>query len=348
MLILREQETNACLEHDPRLVQIMELLEQGYRDYVAGNIVTPPGERIRMTYPPGAPRPNWSHDFRMLPAFMPGLGTAGMHIGANVFDPERRASRHRESAPDRRGRPNLGSHAFLWDFENFQLVAVIADSYMHSVRAGSPSGLATKWLARKDARTACCIGSGSIMQQAITAVCGARPIESVKVFSPTPSHREDFARGMSQRLDLPFTAVASAEEAVRGVDIVQIVTNSHFAPVIDGAWLEPGQHVNSVAPGEIDERSILRSKLFVGTRDRTLHDNPPRQPLAGMIERGVVTAEYVQAELGEIIVGKHPGRTSDDEITLFLSPGVGFYDLAIATWVYRIARQHGLGTEVEV
>jgi alanine dehydrogenase len=215
------------------------------------------------------------------------------------------------------------------------------------VRAGSPSGLGTKWLARPDCRTACCIGSGEIMEQAITSVCGARPIESVKVYSPTPDHRTSFASMMTHKLGIPFTAVDAAEEAVRGADVVQIVTNSHFEPVIDGAWLEPGQHVNSIAPGEIDEETILRSSLFVGTRERTLHDNPPRQPLAGMLDRGVITVDYVQAELGEVIIGAHPGRKSADEITLFLSPGVGFYDVAVATWVYRTARAHGLGLELE-
>src|SRR5439155_21272243 len=182
-----------------------------------------------------------------------------------------------------------------------KLTAVIADHRMHAVRAGSPSGVATKWLARKDARTACCIGSGRIMEQAITAVCGARPIESIKVYSPTQLHREEFATVMSQRLGIEVRSVGTAREAVEGVDVVQLLTDSHFEPVIDGDWLEPGQHVNSVAPGEIDERSILRSKLFVGTRERTLNDNPPRQPLAGMLERGVITTDFIQAELGEVI-----------------------------------------------
>jgi ornithine cyclodeaminase/alanine dehydrogenase-like protein (mu-crystallin family) len=93
---------------------------------------------------------------------------------------------------------------------------------------------------------------------------------------------------------------------------------------------------------------VLRSTLFVTTRDRTLHDNPPRQPLAGMIDRGVVGPDYIAAELGELITGRHLGRTSDDEIITFLSPGVGFYDIVIATWVYHIARTHGIGTEVEL
>jgi ornithine cyclodeaminase/alanine dehydrogenase-like protein (mu-crystallin family) len=117
--------------------------------------------------------------------------------------------------------------------------------------------------------------------------------------------------------------------------------------VVDGHWFVPGQHINSIAPGEIDEETMLRSTVFCGTRERTLHDNPPRQPLMGMLERGLITEDHIKAELGEIIVGTHPGRTHDDEITLFLSPGVGFYDVAVATWVYRVARAHGLGLELE-
>ena len=331
MLYLREAETNQCLAYDPRLVDILTTLEQGYRDYVAGTIVTPPGERIRLTYPPKTRRQDWTHDMRMLPAIMPGLGMAGLHVAT--------------TAPVRQG-PGFGSHAFLWDFDTLRLVAVIEDRRMHRVRAGSPSGVATRWLARPDCRVAGCIGSGEIMEQAITAVCGARPIEAVKVFSPARDHRMRFATMMTERLGLPFEAVDSAREAVRGADVVQIVTNSHFEPVIDGAWLEPGQHINSIAPGELDETTILRSSLFVGTRERTLHDNPPRQPLMGMLERGLITTDFILAEMGEVITGQHPGRTRADEITLFLSPGVGFYDVAIATWVYRTAREHGIGLEL--
>jgi ornithine cyclodeaminase/alanine dehydrogenase-like protein (mu-crystallin family) len=285
---------------------------------------------------------------RILPAFVPSLGMAGIRVGANAFERAERANRREAGTIEERSdNPEMGSQVFLWDFETMRLIAVIADHHLHAVRAGSPSGLATRLLARADARTVGCIGSGRIMQPALTAVCGARPIEAAKVFSPNRAHREEFSEVMSHRLGLKMTPVDSAEEAVRGVDVVQIVTNQHFQAVIDGSWLEPGQHLNSITPGELDERTVLRSSLFVGTRDRALHDNPPRQPLAGMIERGTITPDYVKAELGEVIVGKHPGRTSRDEITLFMSPGVGFYDVTVATWVYRIARLNGIGNDVE-
>jgi ornithine cyclodeaminase len=149
-------------------------------------------------------------------------------------------------------------------------------------------------------------------------------------------------------LELPFEPVDRPEDAVAGVGVVAIVTNSHFQPVIDGDWLEPGQTVTSITPGEIDEKTILRSDLFVTSRDRTLHDNPPRPPFAQMVERGDLGPEYIQAELGELITGRHPGRTREDQIITFLSPGVGFYDIVVASWVYRVAKEHGIGTEVDL
>ena len=348
MLILTEADTLEALAHDPRLYEIVQELETGFVDYFEGRLVVPPGERIRLFYPPDAHRSAWTHDMRNLPAIIPSLGTAGVRVGAG--GDANRFSDDRDSVlPGRDEAREPGACTFLYELETMKPVAMIVDHQMHGVRAGSPSGIGTKYLARKNSRIACCIGSGRIMRSSITSIVANVPsIEHVKVFSPTPEHREDFARDMTERLEIPFEPVPSAEEAVRGSDVVAIVTNSHFEPVIRGEWLEPGQTITSITPGEIDEQTVLRSRLFVTTRDRTLHDNPPRQPLAGLIERGIVGPDYIVAELGELITGRHPGRTSDEEVITFLSPGVGFYDIVIATWVYRIARAHGIGTEVEL
>jgi ornithine cyclodeaminase/alanine dehydrogenase-like protein (mu-crystallin family) len=348
MLIMTVADTVRALSYDPRLQDIVRQLEAGFVDYYEGRLVVPPGERIRLYYPPDVHRSRWTHDMRNLPAIIPSLGIAGVRVGASG-----NAHRWDENQPspgsfgDQEQTP--GACSYLFDFDIMKPAAVIMDHQMHGVRAGAPSGIGAKYLAKKDSRTACCIGSGRIMRSSITSIITNVPtIERVKVFSPDEANRRAFAEVMSDRLDMPFEPVDSAEEAVRGSDVVAIVTNSHFAPVIDGNWLEPGQTVTSITPGEIDETTILRSQLFVTTRDRTLHDNPPRQPLAGMIERGVVGPEYIVAELGELITGRHPGRTSEDEIITFLSPGVGFYDMVVATWVYRVAREHGIGTDVEL
>jgi len=348
VLILTEANTLRALAHDPKLHEIVRELEAGFADYYEGRLVVPPGERIRLFYPPDAHRSRWTHDMRNLPAIIPSLGTAGVRVGAggnaNRFDGEGDSglmARREEREP--------GACTFLYDVETMAPIAAIVDHQMHGVRAGSPSGIGAKYLARAGSRTACCLGSGRIMRSSITSIIANVPtIERVRVFSPTPEHREEFARVMSRRLEIPFEPVDDPEAAVRDADVVAIVTNSHFAPVIRGEWLVPGQTVTSITPGELDEETILRSRLFVTTRDRTLHDNPPRQPLAGMIERGVVGPDYIVAELGELITRRHPGRTSDDEIITFLSPGVGFYDIVVATWVYRVARAHGIGTEVEL
>ena len=346
MLLLTEDDTLRVLTHDPRLHAIVRELETGFIDYYEGRLVVPPGERIRLFYPPDAHRSRWTHDMRNLPAIIPSLRALGVRVGAGG-----NAARFDAAAPSTSLTSDdaPGACTFLYDFNSTLPAAVIVDHQMHGVRAGSPSGIGAKYLTRRGSQTACCIGSGRIMRSSITSILATVPtIERVVVFSPNPSHREDFCRLMSSRLGIPFEPATSAEEAVRSADVVAIVTNSHFEPVIRGEWLTPGQTITSITPGEIDEETILRSRLFVTTRDRTLHDNPPRQPLAGMIERGVVGPDYIVAELGELIRGQHPGRTTDDEIITFLSPGVGFYDIVVANWVYRVAREHGIGTEVEL
>jgi len=349
MLILTEADTVRALDHDPKLHSIVVELEAGFIDYYEGRLVVPPGERIRLFYPPDTHRSRWTHDMRNLPAIIPSLKTAGVRVGAggNAHRFDEGVDGDRRGMGGNDGEP--GACTFLYDFDTMRPVALIVDHQMHGVRAGSPSGIGAKYLARKDSRTACCLGSGRIMRSSITSIIANVPtVERVKVYSPNPEHRRDFARIMSARLEIPFEPVDRPEEAVAGVDVVAIVTNSHFEPVIDGDWLEPGQTVTSITPGEIDEKTILRSDLFVTSRDRTLHDNPPRPPFAQMVERGVVGPEYIQAELGELITRRHAGRTSDDQIITFLSPGVGFYDIVVASWVYRVAKENGIGTEVEL
>jgi ornithine cyclodeaminase/alanine dehydrogenase-like protein (mu-crystallin family) len=315
---------------DPGLQSAVEALERGFLDYHQGNLGLPErDERVRVVYPPAYKTRPYPKDMRILPAMVPSINTAGLRFGAVSMEP--------------RGSTSL---TMLLEFEHMTLLALIQDHILHGIRSGGPTGIAVKRLARQDARRVGMIGTGRISGVQLTVTAGARPIESVKAYSRRPEPRQAFADEYSERLGIPVTPVASADEAVRDVDIVLVATDSHNAPVMDGSLLTPGALVCSVTPGELDEATPLRGRIVVTSRVRITQDYTLWEPLARIVMRGERDLERDVSELGEILAGERPGRTSEDEIISFSSPGIGFCDLAVARWIYDLAVQHDVGQVV--
>jgi alanine dehydrogenase len=178
-----------------------------------------------------------------------------------------------------------------------------------------------------------------------------RPLEKVKVYSPTRGNREKFAREMSRECGIEVVAVGSAEEAIRASDIVTAATNT-VEPVIEGRWLEEGAHVNSIVGGdgylarrELDDETIRRAGLIVvGYKPQILIDR--QAEFADRLDRGMVKIEDLH-ELGELVTGKCRGRKDEKEITLFKNnTGMGIQFAATARKVYEKAREKGIGAEL--
>ncbi len=245
----------------------------------------------------------------------------------------------------------LDSHqgaVLLFEAERGRLLAVIDATSVTAIRTAAVSAVATRALARPDARELALVGSGVQARTHLEAIRAVRPLSRVRVASLTPERARAFARRESARLGLPVTASDTVREAVEGADIVCTVTSSRV-PVVEGAWLAPGAHVNAVgssvaAARELDTAAVVRSRLFVDRRESALAE-------AGdfLIPRneGAVTDAHIQAELGEVLTGAHPGRTGRDEITLFKSVGLAVEDLAAARLIDASARAAGAGTLVE-
>jgi ornithine cyclodeaminase/alanine dehydrogenase-like protein (mu-crystallin family) len=325
--LLREEDVVRLAGLDPGLRSAVEILEQAFLDYHRGNLGLPErDERVRVVYPPGYKTRPYPKDIRILPAMVPGINAAGLRMGAVSGEP--------------RGSTSL---TVLLDFEHLTLLALIQDHIMHGIRSGSPTGIAVKHLAKKDAHRVGMIGTGRISGVQLTVTAGARPIDSVKAFSRRPEPREAFAREYSEKLGIPIEPVGSAAEAVSDVDIVLVATDSHNAPVLDGNLLAPGTLVCSVTPGELDEATPLRGRIVVTSRVRITQDYTLWEPLARIVTRGERDLQRDVSELGEILAGERTGRTDDDEVISFSSPGIGFCDLAVARWIYNLAVEHGVG-----
>lgn len=325
--LLREVHVAQLVQLDPGLRGAVEALERGFHDYHVGALGLPErDERVRVVYPPGHKVRPYPKDMRILPAMVPSVGAAGLRLGCVA-----------------QGQQGGTSMTILMDFETLRLLAFIEDHLLHGIRSGGPTGIAVKHLANPDAARVGMIGTSRIARVQLTVTAGARPIQSVKAFSRQPEPREAFAREYSEKLGLDIRPVATMEEAVRDVDILLVATDSHNAPVLDGNLLSPGTLVCSVTPGELDEATCLRGRVIVTSRVRITQDYTLWEPMARIVLRGERDLDSEVSELAEILAGERPGRTSRDEIIIFLSPGIGFCDIVVAKWLYDLAIQQGVG-----
>lgn len=235
----------------------------------------------------------------------------------------------------------------LWDSESGALLAIMQAQRLGQVRTGAASGVATKYMARPDASTVGLFGTGNQAITQLEAVCAVRPVRQVRCYSRTPERRETFARRMASTLKLDVRPVSTADECVAGADIVIAITNSS-EPVFNGEKLKPGAHVNAAGSNswtrrEVDEATVRRSSLVA------VDDLPQAKVECGeliyAVERGIFRWEQA-VELGEVVAGRVPGRSSDDAITLFESQGIATEDVVAALHVYSMARERGLGTEL--
>ena len=235
----------------------------------------------------------------------------------------------------------------LYNANSGRLEAIIEANLLGMLRTGAASGIASRYLSRPEASVAGMFGAGWQARGQLAALCQVRPIQQAKVFSRDRQRLEEFCREQSRQLNIEVIPAANAEEVVRGSAIVTTVTTS-ATPLFDSAWLEPGCHINAVGSNalirtEIDEKTIRRcDPVVVDARDVAARECGDLLPL---LEKGRIRWTQI-AELGEIIVGRLPGRTSPTQITLFESHGMAIQDLALAAHVLQQAKQQGLGSDL--
>jgi len=222
---------------------------------------------------------------------------------------------------------NQGIHThhaviLLFRAETGEPIAMIDGRLITEMRTAAVSAVATDKLARPDSHVLAILGSGVQARSHLEALRLVREFSEVRVWSPR--NAASFAKEHSVKV------AASAEEAVRGADVIVVATAS-TTPVLMGEWLSRGAHINAVGATrpnwrELDDATLRVSQIFVESRE------------AAMQESGdVIAAGKISAEIGEVISGEKPGRQSEDEITLFKSVGVAVEDVAAADLVYRKA-----------
>jgi ornithine cyclodeaminase/alanine dehydrogenase-like protein (mu-crystallin family) len=294
MLFLNEEQVRKHL----RMEELIPAMEKALIDFSAGK-VTQPVRSVITVDPPGG-------FFGMMPARTPD----GLGIKLVTFYP-----RNAE-----RGIPTHMATMFLVDPETGAPLAVMDGRLITEMRTAAVSAAATKLLSSSEAKILAILGSGVQARSHVEALRLVRRFEEIRVWSPTKAHAEQFAK------QIGATAM-SAEEVVRGADVVVTATSSK-APVLGGTWLKAGCHVNAVGACRPDWRELddeaMANVVFVDSRD------------AALKESGDVLLSHakIYAELGEALSGKVPPRTN--ETTIFKSLGMAVEDIAAALLVYRL------------
>jgi ornithine cyclodeaminase/alanine dehydrogenase-like protein (mu-crystallin family) len=221
----------------------------------------------------------------------------------------------------------------------------MAANHITGIRTGAASGVAAKHLARPEASTAGIFGAGVQARHQVAALVAVRPLKTVKVFDVDSAKAASFAQQIEEDFHIVAYAVAEPREAVSESDVVITATTSS-KPVFSGEWLEEGTHTNCVGANsptkrEIDDETFRRSKVVVDFREQVLDE---AGDVRAAIASGAMSTERIHAEMGDIVIGRAPGRVNEREITLFKSVGVALEDVATASFVYEQALARSVGT----
>ena len=242
---------------------------------------------------------------------------------------------------------NAGRMFCLYREETGELCAVVQVFAMGALRTGAASGVATKFMANEDAKVLGVLGSGRQAKTQVEAVARVRRLSEVKVYSPTPANREKFCADVAARLGVRATPVDSCEAAVRESDVIVSATTAE-EPVVRGAWLKPGVHINAVGANYEHRRELdtaaVRAAAFIAADD-------PEQAryeatdLAEPVKEGALTWERVHP-LADVVAGNRKPRASARDVTIYKSLGVAIEDVALAARAYELALARKVGVEL--
>jgi len=293
-MVLSEEDVRSLL----RMEELIPAIADALRDLSSGRVEQP----MRLVLPVS------EHQgfFGVMPAY-------GGALGAKLVT----------FCPNNKGVPTHHAMILLFRPETGEPLVTMDGRLITEMRTAAASAVATDALAREDVSVLAILGSGVQARSHLEALRLVRKFREVRVWSPRNSR--EFARQFN------ISASASAEEAVRGADVI-VVATAATTPVLMGEWLSPGAHINAVGATrpnwrELDDEALRKARLYVDSRE------------AAMKESGdIIAAGHIFAEIGEVIAGLKSGRTSDEEITLFKSVGVAVEDIAAADLVYRKAQ----------
>ncbi len=329
MLILNAEEVRKALP----MKEAVEAMKEAYTSLSDGRAEVP--LRTRLSIPP--------HEAVSLfmPAYVQTKDTEALAVKVVSLFPKNPA----------RGLAFIQAVVIAFEADTGRAIALLEGSSLTAIRTGAGSGAAIDILSRADSRVAAIFGAGTQGKTQLEAACTVRRIDKAWIFDSDPEKANSFAKEMAGQGPIPrdLRPAATAQEALTDADIICTATTSK-TPVFSDGDLKPGAHISAIGSylpemQEVPAETIKQAKVVVDSRSAVLEE---AGDLIQPIQSGLITQAHVFAELGEIILGKRPGRSNNEEITCFKSVGVALQDAIAAQLALRNADKMGLGQRVNL
>lgn len=327
-LLLSDEEIRKLIS----IKEVMGVVELAFREKGLGHVQMPPKVYLYFS--------KYNGDLRAMPSYLERMDVSAVKI-VNVH-PENRV---------KYDLPTVMAIIVLIDPKNGFPIAIMSGKTITDMRTGAAGGIAAKYLAKRNSKIVGFIGAGAQARTQLAALLEVfGSFDEVRVWSRSDETKRKFKEEMDAKYgDLcQILTVKSVEEAVRDADIVVTVTPSR-RPLVMKDWVSPGTHFNCIgadAPGkeEIDPMILKGAKIVVDDWEQASHSGEINVPLS----KGLMSEDDVWAELGEIVAGKKAGRTSDEEITVFVSTGLAIQDAVTANLVYKKALNNKIGRLIKM
>jgi alanine dehydrogenase len=339
-LILSNQEIQQALD----INECLEVMEDSYREQANSRAVNRP---TCHSYLPHF-LPNSTYSFKSVDGGVGKLGVLALRVTSDIVQEQQlHGSVRLEKVPLAKGM--FVGLVQLFSAETGELLAIMPDGFIQQVRVGVTSALGMKVMARKNSQVMGLIGSGGQAKAHYRFMTAVMPIKKMKVYSPNVEHRRTFVAEMEKETDVEGEPVDSAAEAAKGADVICSATNSS-RPVLKTEWLEPGMHYNSIREFETDMAVLEKCDVIsIHTRFGGIqHYQPPGidDDMPG-VRRELPRDWSKYPEICDLIAGKAPSRTTDQQITFFLNNvGTGVQFAAMGYCAYKGAKEKGLGKEI--
>jgi len=324
-LLLTKNDVMQVLE----MSDCMNVVEKAFAELANGTAVLP--LRTNITPPDGLSL--------YMPAYLKELGALACKV-VTVY----------KNNPSKHNMPTVIGKVLVQDPATGDVVCIMDGGYLTAVRTGAASGVATKYLARKDkGQVAGIFGAGVQAKMQLWAVAEARELSKALVFDISDDAAGNFAKEMGSKLNIDVVIAKSADQILAESDIICAATSS-ATPIFDGSKVREGAHINGIGSHtpnarELDTTIVKRSKFIADSFEACLKE---AGDIMIPIQEGALDKSHMVAELGEVVTGKKPGRASESEITLFKSNGLAIQDVATAKLVYDKALEKGIGQSVDI
>lgn len=324
-LILSQKDIKPLLS----MKDTIEAVEKAFKDFALGKTQILP--RKYLVFEKYAGKTGY------MPAYIDTLDAAGIKI----------VSAHDEN-PKKHGLPRVTATLVLTDPKTGLPLAIMDATYTTMMRTGAIGAIAAKHLARKNSKVVGIIGTGVQGRGQLMGLMEIQDIKQALVYDVMPEQARKFVQEVGKQFGIDVLEADTTQRVTEHSDILVTSTNSK-TPVINDEWIKPGLHITTMgvsAPGsqEIPTETFKRSKLVIDDFNQTSQMGGINVPFS----KGLLKKEDIYAEIGEILLGKKPGRTSGEEITVFVTSGLPIQDIAVARLVYEKAKERGIGKIVQL